>query len=85
MFSAVLFLLLPVHVRGSALTTTVGPNEKLCFYADVDKEGEKIGVSHVVWHYSTVISLTTFFSDSSILPYVLRLYRMNTFIGQSGG
>lgn len=32
-------------VYGSALTTTVGPNEKLCFYADVDKEGEKVGVS----------------------------------------
>jgi len=41
--SALLFLSSPLHVHGSALTTTIGPNEKLCFYADVDKEGEKIG------------------------------------------
>jgi hypothetical protein len=46
--SALLFLLLPLHVGGSALTTTIGPNEKLCFYADVDKEGEKLGVSNVM-------------------------------------
>jgi hypothetical protein len=46
-----LFLLFPwlvLHaisvVRGSALTTTIGANERLCFYADVDKAGEKIGV-----------------------------------------
>ncbi|KZT20719.1 hypothetical protein NEOLEDRAFT_1172381 [Neolentinus lepideus HHB14362 ss-1] len=30
-------------VRGSALTTAIGANERLCFYADVDKAGEKIG------------------------------------------
>lgn len=46
-------------VQASALTTTVGPNEKLCFYADVDKEGEKIGVSIILFavhaHY---LSLT---------------------------
>ncbi|GJJ14300.1 hypothetical protein Clacol_008564 [Clathrus columnatus] len=29
---------------GSALTTVIGANERLCFYADVDKAGEKIGV-----------------------------------------
>lgn len=29
----------------SALTTGIGANERLCFYADVDKAGEKIGVS----------------------------------------
>jgi len=28
---------------GSALTTAIAPNERLCFYADVDKAGEKIG------------------------------------------
>ncbi|KAH9946580.1 emp24/gp25L/p24 family/GOLD-domain-containing protein [Amylocystis lapponica] len=32
------------HVRASALTTSIGANERLCFYADVDKAGEKIGV-----------------------------------------
>ncbi|EPQ53191.1 hypothetical protein GLOTRDRAFT_117243 [Gloeophyllum trabeum ATCC 11539] len=30
-------------VQGSALTTAIGANERLCFYADVDKAGEKIG------------------------------------------
>lgn len=43
-FALFLIASLPAAVRGTALTTTVGPNEKLCFYADVDKEGEKIGV-----------------------------------------
>ena len=28
----------------TALTTVLTPNERLCFYADVDKAGEKIGV-----------------------------------------
>jgi hypothetical protein len=32
-------------VSATALTTTIPPNQRLCFYADVDKEGEKIGVS----------------------------------------
>jgi len=27
-----------------SFTTPVTPNERLCFYADVDKAGEKIGV-----------------------------------------
>ncbi len=31
-------------VYGSALTTPIAANERLCFYADVDKAGEKIGV-----------------------------------------
>ncbi|KAI6008726.1 emp24/gp25L/p24 family/GOLD-domain-containing protein [Pisolithus orientalis] len=31
------------RARASALTTSVAPNERLCFYADVDKAGEKIG------------------------------------------
>jgi hypothetical protein len=47
-FSAVLLLLLSSyvrHVKASALTTAIGANERLCFYADVDKAGEKIGVS----------------------------------------
>jgi protein ERP2 len=30
-------------VHASALTTPIAPNERLCFYADVDKAGEKIG------------------------------------------
>ncbi|KAG8746483.1 hypothetical protein FRC10_004923 [Ceratobasidium sp. 414] len=31
-------------VNASALTTTIPPSQRLCFFADVDKEGEKIGV-----------------------------------------
>jgi len=38
-----LFLYLTVSVKSSALTTTIAPNERLCFYADVDKAGEKLG------------------------------------------
>jgi len=30
-------------VSASALTTTIPPSQRLCFYADVDKTGEKIG------------------------------------------
>lgn len=36
------------RTRASALTTSIAPNEKLCFYADVDKVGEKIGVRMVL-------------------------------------
>ncbi|CAK5278775.1 unnamed protein product [Mycena citricolor] len=32
-----------LHARASALTTAIAANERLCFYADVDKVGEKIG------------------------------------------
>ena len=30
--------------NASALTTAINPNDRLCFYADVDKAGQKIGV-----------------------------------------
>ncbi|KAK2459854.1 hypothetical protein APHAL10511_008175 [Amanita phalloides] len=36
-------LALAITVQGSALTTPIAPNERQCFYADVDKAGEKIG------------------------------------------
>ncbi|KAL1742511.1 emp24/gp25L/p24 family/GOLD-domain-containing protein [Schizophyllum fasciatum] len=39
--SALLFLL--PAARATAFTTTIGANERLCFYADVDKPKEKIG------------------------------------------
>jgi len=38
-----LFLYLSVSVKSSALSTHIAPNERLCFYADVDKAGEKLG------------------------------------------
>ncbi len=37
-------LSLATAVYSTALTTVLTPNERLCFYADVDKAGEKIGV-----------------------------------------
>ncbi|KAJ6589119.1 emp24/gp25L/p24 family/GOLD-domain-containing protein [Mycena capillaripes] len=44
-FVCTLFYLinLSLHARASALTTAIAANERLCFYADVDKAGEKIG------------------------------------------
>jgi len=44
LLSALLFFLpLLRPAQGSALTTAISANERLCFYADVDKAGEKIG------------------------------------------
>jgi hypothetical protein len=45
-FVCALFYLinLSLRARASALTTAIAANERLCFYADVDKAGEKIGV-----------------------------------------
>ncbi|OCH84861.1 hypothetical protein OBBRIDRAFT_798721 [Obba rivulosa] len=43
-FFSLLFFLRLLHLAdASALTTSIGANERLCFYADVDKAGEKIG------------------------------------------
>ncbi|KAF8888986.1 emp24/gp25L/p24 family/GOLD-domain-containing protein [Infundibulicybe gibba] len=39
----VAFLFLARTAHASALTTTISANERLCFYADVDKAGEKLG------------------------------------------
>ncbi|KAJ6617895.1 emp24/gp25L/p24 family/GOLD-domain-containing protein [Mycena sp. CBHHK59/15] len=42
--SALFFILdLSIYARASALTTAIAANERLCFYADVDKAGEKMG------------------------------------------
>jgi len=41
--AAVTLLHLVSSVDGSALTTAIAANERLCFFADVDKAGEKIG------------------------------------------
>ena len=42
--SLLVFLFLSTTAHASALTTAIAPNERLCFYAEVDKPGEKIGV-----------------------------------------
>ncbi|KAI0653119.1 emp24/gp25L/p24 family/GOLD-domain-containing protein [Cubamyces menziesii] len=41
--SLVCFLQLAIRTHAAALTTAIGANERTCFYADVDKAGEKIG------------------------------------------
>lgn len=42
--SLVLPLAFAVTTWASALTTTIAANERQCYYVDVDKAGEKIGV-----------------------------------------
>ncbi|GAW02928.1 emp24/gp25L/p24 family/GOLD-domain-containing protein [Lentinula edodes] len=42
-FTLIFLLRLSILAHGSALTTAIAANERLCFYADVDKAGEKIG------------------------------------------
>jgi hypothetical protein len=39
-----LYAQLVARVEAVALTTAIAANERLCFYADVDKAGEKLGV-----------------------------------------
>jgi len=41
--SSLFFLSLCRTAASTALTTAISANERLCFYADVDKAGEKIG------------------------------------------
>jgi protein ERP2 len=40
----------------TALSTLLTPNERLCFYADVDKAGEKIGVRSL-YHTLVIVAL----------------------------
>ncbi len=42
MLPLVFLLALVAFVHGSALTTAIAANERLCFYADVDKAGENL-------------------------------------------
>jgi len=44
LLSTLFFLFSRIYsVKATALTTALAANERLCFYADVDKAGEKIG------------------------------------------
>ena len=69
-------------VNASALTTTVPPNQRLCFFADVDKEGEKIGVS-----LGAGLSRKWRADDwfSSTLLYVFAGYCGNAFVNWGAG
>ncbi|KAH9939710.1 emp24/gp25L/p24 family/GOLD-domain-containing protein [Epithele typhae] len=43
LFPIFCFLQLALRTNAAALTTAISANERVCFYADVDKAGEKIG------------------------------------------
>lgn len=43
LFLTALLSLLPSTIEGAALTTSVDPHSRSCFYAWVDKSGEKVG------------------------------------------
>jgi hypothetical protein len=46
-------LVFQIHlIKASALTTAISANQRLCFFADVDKQGEKIGASIAVLFFN---------------------------------
>jgi hypothetical protein len=45
--AATIFISSIKYTQASALTTAIGPNARLCFYAEVDKPKEKIGVCFI--------------------------------------
>lgn len=52
LWTAVVVALLNIqNVLASALTTAIPAGARLCFYAEVDKPGEKIGVSSALQAY----------------------------------
>lgn len=72
-FSLLLLHIIPL-VQATALTTSLAPNERLCFYADVDKAGEKIGVSVQIASSGERVPINIDLYDaSSTSPYVSRI------------
>lgn len=72
-FSLLLLHIMPL-VQATALTTSLAPNERLCFYADVDKAGEKIGVSVQIASSGERVPIhIDLYDASSTLPYVSRI------------
>lgn len=51
---------LTTQASATALTTAISANERLCFYADVDKAGEKIGVTYC--YFQCCLRLAKLFS-----------------------
>ena len=47
LFSLCISFLFIVSINATALMTQISANEKLCFYTEVDKAGEKIGVCNM--------------------------------------
>jgi hypothetical protein len=68
LFSLLLAASVAVTAHASALTTPIAANEKLCFYADVDKAGEKIGVRPPP---TLVVNLLSRQSSSTLLCVLL--------------
>jgi hypothetical protein len=48
---------LATTVYSTALSTLLTPNERLCFYADVDKAGEKVGVRSLYRPPSIIVTV----------------------------
>ena len=65
MYSGIVLLAYAALASASALTTAISPNERLCFFADVDKVGEKIGVRV---HLPAPCIILTSLCSSSTLP-----------------
>ncbi|OBZ73199.1 putative membrane protein C17A5.08 [Grifola frondosa] len=87
-FLCLLFLLrLASWTHASALTTAIGANERLCFYSDVDKAGEKIGVSSLMFRRRIRVLILVLVLFCSRLRYYykgLLTYRMHSQV-QAGG
>jgi hypothetical protein len=55
--SLLTLLALATTVYSTALSTLLTANERLCFYADVDKAGEKIGVRSLSRPPSVIVTI----------------------------
>jgi len=87
LLSFFLFFFLSVSVKASALTTSISANERICFFADVDKAGEKIGVRcwliqrrptlTFVWSSFTSLYVNKAIGDCSSLGLTSRTDRCN--------
>lgn len=71
--SLLCFLQLAVRSHAAALTTAIGANERVCFYADADKAGEKIGVRARVRLLSTPLLMPASSSTTLCVLAALKL------------
>ncbi len=70
--SLLCFLQLATRTHAVALTTAIGANERVCFYADADKAGEKIGVRSRARVLSTPLLMLAFSSTTLCVPAPLQ-------------
>ena len=76
------FLQLALRTHAAALTTSIGANERLCFYADVDKAGEKIGVSTLRLFLYCLLELTWGATSLVLLCSAFAMRRITRETGQ---